>query len=53
MTMFWQKFKNNIKNKFMRDKRKINNLKILTKIAIDFDDQLYKQTIKRKYSKRH
>ena len=37
----------------MRDKRKINNLKILIKITIDFDNQLYKQIMKRKYSKRH
>ena len=51
--MFRQKFKNNVKNEFIRDKRKINNLKILMKITIDFDDWLYEQIMKRKYSKRH
>ena len=37
----------------MRNKRKINDLKILIKTTIDFDDRLYKRIIKRKYSKRH
>ena len=37
----------------MRDKRKINDLKILMKTTIDFNDRLYERTIKRKYSKRH
>ena len=53
MTIFRRKFKNNIKNKFMRDERKINDLKILMKTTIDFDDLLYERIIKRKYSKRH
>ena len=53
MTMFRRKFKNNVKNEFMHDKRKINDLKILMKITIDFDDRLYERTMKRKYSKRH
>ena len=37
----------------MRDKRKINDLKILIKTTIDFNDRLYERIIKRKYSKRH
>ena len=53
MTMFRRKFKNNVKNEFMRDERKIDDLKILMKTAIDFDDRLYERTMKRKYSKRH
>ena len=53
MTMFQRKFENNVKNEFMRDERKINDLKILMKTAIDFDDRLYERTIKRKYSKRY
>ena len=53
MTMFWRKFKNNVKNEFMRDERKINDLKILMKTTIDFDDGLYEWIMKRKYSKRH
>ena len=51
--MFRRKFKNNVKNEFMRDERKINDLKILIKTTIDFDDRLYKRIMKRKYSKRH
>ena len=51
--MFRRKFKNNVKNELMRDKRKINDLKILMKATIDFDDRLYERTMKRKYSKRH
>ena len=51
--MFQQKFKNNVQNKFMRNKRKINDLKILIKTMINFDDRLYKRIMKRNYSKRH
>ena len=51
--MFQQKFKNNVQNKFMRNKRKINDLKILIKITINFNDRLYEQIMKQKYSKRH
>ena len=47
MTMFRQKFKNNVKNEFMRNERKINDLKILMKMTIDFDDQLYKKIMKK------
>ena len=51
--MFRRKFKNNVKNEFMRNERKIDDLKILMKTTIDFDDRLYERIIKRKYSKRH
>ena len=51
--MFRRKFKNNVKNEFMRDERKINDLKILMKTTINFDDRLYERIMKRKYSKRH
>ena len=51
--MFRWKFKNNVKNEFMRDECKINDLKILMKTTIDFDDRLYERIMKRKYSKRH
>ena len=37
----------------MRDERKINDLKILMKTTINFDDRLYERIMKRKYSKRH
>ena len=35
------------------DERKIDDLKILMKTTIDFDDRLCERTMKRKYSKRH
>ena len=37
----------------MRDKRKINDLKILIRITIDFNDRLYERIMKRKYSKQY
>ena len=36
--MFRRKIKNNVKNEFMRDEYKINDLKILMKTTINFDD---------------
>ena len=39
--MFQKKFKNNVKNEFMLNECKINDLKILIKTTIDFDDRLY------------
>ena len=51
--MFRRRFKNNVKNELMHDERKINNLKILMKTTIDFDDRLYERAMKRKYSRRH
>ena len=53
MTMFRQKFKNNVKNKLMCDKRKIDGLEILMKTTINLNDRLYERTMKQKYSKRH
>ena len=53
MILFRQKFKNNVKNEFMRDKCKINDSKFLIKATINFNDRLYEWIMKRKYSKRH
>ena len=37
----------------MRNECKINDLKILIKTTIDFDDRLYAKTMKQKYSKQY
>ena len=37
----------------MRDRRFIEDLKILVEIAIDLNDKLYERAMKRRYSKRH
>jgi len=45
--MFQQDFKNNLKNKIIRNKRIFNNIFDLIEVAIDFDDKLYKKVIKK------
>jgi len=47
--MFRQDFKNNLKNKIMRDKRIFNDIFNFIKVVIDFNDKLYKRVIKKKY----
>ncbi len=48
--MFRRDFKNNLKNEIMRNNKFINNMFDLIKIVIDFDDKLYKRTIKKRYN---
>ncbi len=45
--MFRQNFKNNLKNKIMRNKKIFNNIFNLIKVVIDFNNKLYKRTIKK------
>ncbi len=45
--MFRQDLKNNLKNEIMRNKRILNDIFDLIEIIIDFDDKLYKKTIKK------
>ncbi len=47
--MFRQNFKNNLKNKIMRNKRTFNDMFNLIEIVINFNDKLYKRAIKKKY----
>ncbi len=47
--MFWQDFKNNLKNEIMRDDKFINDMFDLIEVAIDFDDKLYERTMKKRY----
>ncbi len=47
--MFRQNLKDNLKNKIMRNKKRINDMFNLIKVVIDFDNKLYKRVIKKKY----
>jgi hypothetical protein len=47
--MFRRNFKNNLKNEIMRDNKFISNMFNLIEVTIDFDDKLYKRTIKKRY----
>ncbi len=45
--MFRQNLKNNLKNKIIYNKKTFNNIFNLIKVVIDFDNKLYKRTIKK------
>jgi len=45
--MFQQDFKNNLKNKIMRNKKILNNIFNFIKVAINFNNKLYKRAIKK------
>ena len=48
--MFRRNFKNNLKNKIMRDDKFISDMFNLIEVVIDFDDKLYKRVIKKRYN---
>jgi len=45
--MFRQDFKNNLKNEIIHNKKNINDIFDFIKIIIDFDNKLYKRTMKK------
>ncbi len=47
--MFQRDFKNNLKNKIMRNDKSINDIFNLIEVIIDLDDKLYKRVIKKRY----
>jgi len=47
--MFRRDFKNNLKNKIMRDSKFINDMFNLIEVVIDLDDKLYKRAMKKRY----
>ncbi len=47
--MFRQDFKNNLKNKIIYNNKFISDIFDLIKVVIDFDNKLYKRTIKEQY----
>ena len=48
--MFQRDLKNNLKDEIMRDKKTFNDIFDLIEVVIDFDDKLYKRTIKKRYN---
>jgi len=46
--MFRQNFKNNLKNKIIYNNIFINNIFNLIEVVIDFNNKLYKKTIKKR-----
>ncbi len=49
ITMFRRDFKNNLKNKIMRNNKFINDMFDFIEIIINFDNKLYKRIIKKQY----
>ncbi len=49
MTMFRRNFKNNLKNKIMRDNKFISDIFNFIEIVIDFNNKLYERAIKKQY----
>ncbi len=45
--MFRRDFKNNLKNKIMRDKKILNNIFNFIEVVIDLNNKLYKRAIKK------
>ena len=50
--MYRKKFKNNVKNEFIRYDDNIKNMKNLIKISIEFDDKFYEKFMKKHYDLR-
>ncbi len=48
--MFRRDFKNNLKNKIMRDDKFISDIFDLIEVIINFDDKLYKRAMKKRYN---
>jgi len=48
--MFRQDFKNNLKNKIMRDNKFINDIFDFIEVVIDFNNKLYERIIKKRYN---
>ena len=48
--MFRRDFKNNLKNKIMRNNKFINDMFDFIEIIINFDNKLYKRIIKKQYN---
>ena len=52
MIIYRKKFKNNVKNEFIRYDDNIENMKNLIKISIEFDDKFYEKIMKKHYNSR-
>ncbi len=47
--MFRRNLKNNLKNEIMRDNKFISDMFDFIEIVIDFNNKLYKKTMKKRY----
>ena len=52
MIIYRKKFKNNVKNEFIRYDDNIENMKNLIKISIELDDKFYEKIMKKHYDSR-
>ena len=52
MIIYRKKFKNNVKNEFMRYDDNIKNIKDFIKISIEFDNKFYEKIMKKHYNSR-
>ena len=52
MIIYRKKFKNNVKNEFIRYDDNIENMKNLIKISIELDDKFYEKIMKKHYNSR-
>jgi hypothetical protein len=48
--MFQQNFKDNLKNKIIRNNKFINNIFNFIEVVIDLNNKLYKRVIKKQYN---
>jgi len=48
--MFKKEFKKNFKNKIIRDKQKLLNIKNLIKVIIKINNKLYKRITKKRFN---
>jgi len=51
--MFRQNLKNNLKNEIMRNDKFISDIFNFIEIVIDFNDKLYKKSMKKRYDQFH
>ena len=52
MIIYRKKFKNNVKNEFMRYDNNIENMNNFIKISIEFDNKFYEKIMKKHYDSR-
>ena len=50
--MYYQRLKDNVKNKLIKTRAKITNLEDLVKEAIKLNNKLYKKAIKKQHKRR-
>ena len=49
MTIFRRGLKDNVKDEFIRDRKRIDSLERLIKVVINIDDKLYERAIEKRF----